>query len=183
MDSICQPKLYIEDSSYQMPGRVWDDVSYSHALDMFVIVCVDALLVNRERKTIYLARRRAKPMQGWWILGGRMRAGEQERDAMRRKFLQETSVDIEPLRFEFVYMNRYHWKDRQQEPQDRGMDSLAYTFAVELTEEELQKVSENLERREYETGSSLREFNRTELVQEHIHDAIIDLYDQVFKSA
>lgn len=183
MHGICQPKHYIEDSSYQMPGRMWDDVSYSHVLDMFVIVCVDVVLVNHERKTIYLARRRAKPMQGWWVIGGRMQAGEQERDAMHRKFLQETSVDVDSARFEFLCMNRYFWKDRQQEPQENGADSLAYTFIVELMEEELKQAAENLEKREYEASGGLREFTRDELLQEGAHEAIIDLYDQVFKSA
>ncbi|TSC79454.1 MAG: hypothetical protein G01um101429_441 [Parcubacteria group bacterium Gr01-1014_29] len=161
---------------------MWDDVGYSHALDMFVIVCVDAVLVNREHKTIYLARRRAKPMQGWWVVGGRMRAGEKEQDAIRRKFLQETSVDVDPARFEFLRMNRYFWKDRQQEPQENGNDSLAYTFAIELTKQELRQVSENLERNEYEASGGLREFTREELIEEGIHEAIIDLYDQIYKN-
>ena len=166
-----------------MPGGMWKDVEYSHALDMFVIVCVDALIINRAKRTIYLAPRKAKPMQGWWVIGGRVRAGEKEQDAMRRKFLQETSVDVDPARFEFLRMNRYFWKDREQEPQGNGSDNLAYSFAIELTGQELQQVSKNLEKREYEASGGLREFTREELLQEGAHEAIIDLYDQIFKNA
>lgn len=163
-----------------MPQQISDKM-YSVILDTFVIVCADVVPINRARKTIFLARRAAKPMQGWWVIGGRMWAGEKEHNAMHRKFLQETSVDIEPMRFEFVRMNRYHWKDRQQEPQDKGSDTLAYTFAIELTEDELRQSSENLEKREYEAGGGLQEFNREDLVHERVHEAVLDLYDQIFK--
>lgn len=182
MECACQPKLYIEDAHHNMSSKSMTDQEYANALEVFVVVCVDVVLVNRARKTVYLARRKAKPMQGWWVIGGRIRAGEIEHNAMHRKFLQETSVDVEPARFEFLRMNRYFWKDREQDPQNKGTDALAYTFAVELTDEELRTVSENLEKYEYEAGSGLREFTRYELLQEGAHEAVIDMYDQAFKN-
>lgn len=175
-------KLYKEDPSHRMPKTHLTAEVYAAAIGSFVIVCVDAIVVNRNRRTVFLTKRRIKPMQGLWIIGGRMQAGELWTDAIRRKFRQEAWLDIPAERFEFLRINQYQWKDRRQEPQDTGSDNLALTFAVELTDAEIAGVSEGLDPDEYEPDFGLREFDRPCLVAAGAHPAILDLYDQLFQS-
>lgn len=156
--------------------------AYAKVMEALIIVCADAVITNFERKTFYLAKRKTKPAQGWWWMGGRMFAFEDEVDAVKRCFKRETSLDIERDRFRFVRMYRYTWKDREQKPQNRGSDTLAYTFAIELSYEEIILVSQNLDEKEYEREIGLQEFNRDRMEEEHVHPAILDLYDHMFPS-
>lgn len=164
-----------------MEQKFLPDEVYAQALESFVVVCTDVVPINRSRRTIYLARRAVKPMQGWWWIGGRMFAGEHEQESVKRCFRRETSLDLPSERFEYVAMYRYWWKDRKQEPQDKGADDLSYTFVVELTSEELRKVSHKLDKKEYAQGG-LQEFDRERLSIENVHPAILDLYNRVFQT-
>lgn len=51
------------------------DDEYARALDTFVIVCVDIAIVNPNGQMI-LGKRQQEPHADWWIIGGRMWAGE-----------------------------------------------------------------------------------------------------------
>jgi ADP-ribose pyrophosphatase YjhB (NUDIX family) len=155
---------------------------HSQATEALVFVGTDIIPINRERKTIYLTRRAVKPMQGWWWIGGRMFPGECEEDSARRCLKRETSLDFPPERFQFVDMCRHLCKDRQQEPQDKGLDNLCYTYVVELSPEELAQASQNLNEKEYEQGVGLQEFDQKRLAREGVRPAILDLYDEIFRS-
>lgn len=177
--NICQSNV-VPVLLYQEPGfkglekKFMTESAYSKALRSLVIVCTDVLLVNRLNKTVYLAKRISKPMKDdWWLIGGRMYAGELPEESVSRCFKRETSVDIEKNRFKFVALNRYFFKDRQQTPQNIGCDSLCYTFVLELSKEELNKVS--LDSNEYQGG--IREFEFTTIKK--INEAIFNLLSHI----
>jgi ADP-ribose pyrophosphatase YjhB (NUDIX family) len=118
-------------------------------------------------------------MAGPWIIGGRQMAGEIPEQAIRRCFKRETGLDVPENRFHFVLINNYIWKDREQEPQNVGSHNFALTFYIELSEEE--RTAVKLVSAEYEEFG-LREFSREDLIREGAHQALIDLYDNVFIS-
>lgn len=173
--------LYIEDTNHTMPKKVLDEKIYAAAIESMVVACTDAVIVNAKKKTVYLGWRVAKPMQGWWIIGGRMFAGENQLDSIARCFERETSVAVDKNRFVLRCVNRYMWKDRQQIPQDIGEDNLAYTFSVELTPDELRNASSSLDPDEYDKSIGLEEFDYERLQKEKVHPAIIDVYKDIFQ--
>lgn len=164
-----------------MGRKFLSDETYAEAIESFVIVCADVLFINRKnRSVLLLARRKVKPMQGLWLIGGRVFAGEPERAAIVRLAKREVGLDIAPERFEYVCTNRYLWTDREQEPQDKGSDDLCYTFALEVSDEERRGAAAHLDPHEYDTTTGLQEFNKERLEKESVHQAIRDLYDIVF---
>ena len=176
-----QPVTYFEDPHFKMGRKFLSDETYAEAIESFIIVCAAVLFINRANKSVLLlARRRVKPMQGLWLIGGRVFAGERERDAIVRLVKREAGLAVAPDRFEFLCINRYLWTDREQEPQDKGSDDLCYTFALEVSDEEKRSSSAHLDPHEYDTMIGLQEFNKERLEKESVHQAIRDLYDTVF---
>lgn len=119
-------------------------------------------------------------MDGWWIIGGRVMAGEPEFAAIQRKFKHETSLTINCKRFNFLTMVRYFCEDREQEPQTYGLDSLAYTFFLELEPGELLQANNSLDPDEYDSAIGLKEFTREDLLAAKVHNAILYFYDLIF---
>ena len=182
--NLGQPKIYLQNPHFKMAKKFLSEGTYSEAIESFVIVDTDVVLVNKDsKKILLLARRRHKPMQGLWVIGGRIFAGENELSAIQRIFKRETSLEIAPSRFHFVAMNRYIWSEREQEPQDKGSDNLCYTFGLVLDANEIKIVSGHLDKEEYDSSSGLQEFSREELINENVHPAIIDLYDSIFHAS
>jgi 8-oxo-dGTP diphosphatase len=65
-------------------------------------LCVD------ERGRVLLARRANQPFQGRWDLpGGFLEEGEHPFDALRRELREETGLEVEPLEFVGVWIDRY----------------------------------------------------------------------------
>ena len=65
-------------------------------------LAVGGLLV--EGDSILLVRRKNPPAQGLWTLpGGRVRAGERLRMALKREFLEETGLVVEPVALADVF--------------------------------------------------------------------------------
>ncbi len=154
---------------------------YSAAMKSFVVVCTDAIIISKKEKAVYLAKRKIKPMKDWWVIGGRSFAGELPKVSIARCFERETTLKLSKRRFKLLCINRYLWKDREQEPQDAGSDNLAYTFAVELSGKERVDVSANLNNEEYE-DIGLEKFDLGRLCREKAHPMIIAAYKQIFKS-
>ncbi len=152
------------------------DQEYSKTLDTMVVVCADAVIVNKHKKTFFLAKRNVKPMQGWWIIGGRVLPGEQPHEAIVRKFKAEAGVSLDENRFTFVGFIRHQWKDRKQSPTDHPVDDLSYTFFVELTDEEFIIAKNSLDKKEYQ--GSLKEFTKEDL--KPLHPSLSYLYEQIF---
>lgn len=171
------------EKGYQSISSVYlSDDEYGRGLQCFVPACTDIVPIDVERKIIYLARRVAKPMTGWWWFGGRMTPHETKEEAAVRNFKRETGLELPQNRFTLAAIFDYRWKDRAQPPQEIGCHMLVYTFTVELTAAELAFVSANLEKEEYEKGAGLFAFDREQLVGEKVFPAILDLYDYVFST-
>ncbi|MEK7107572.1 MAG: NUDIX hydrolase [Patescibacteria group bacterium] len=173
------PKLYVE-----QPGHVYQplrlgEAEYAKAIQSLVVVCTDIGIIDPEAKTIYLARRKSRPASGWWwFIGGRCCVGETECQSAQRCFKRETGLLIERERFQYVSMNRYFFKDRQQAPHEVGCDSLCYTLSLQLTREERGRIA--LDPHEYLDGG-LRAFNCQELqATEGVQDSVRDFYAKIF---
>lgn len=179
--AIEEPRLYQESPGLQLHSELCDDATYAAATRSFVIVCTDAIIYDRADRTVYLARRVAKPaMDIAWFIGGRVKMGECRLDAMRRHFLDDTGIDASPTRFHFLQMSEYMWKDRKLEPQDAGTHQLSYTHGIELTREERQYANRHLRPEEYEKALGLRRYTYRDLVDEGTHPVIQDLYRKLF---
>ena len=61
------------------------------------LVGVGAILFRRDR--ILMAQRGKEPLKAWWSLpGGAVELGESLRDAVCREVLEETGLEVEPVR-------------------------------------------------------------------------------------
>jgi len=171
--------LYIENASHKMPRKFLDEKTYAQAIAAFVVVCTDIILINRKKRLFYLAKRRVKPQQHWWVIGGRSFAGELPEDAAKRCLQRETSLIIAKSRLRLIKINRYLFKSRQQKPQNIGVDLIGYTFILEATSKELALASASLDTNEYES-LGLQAFNYKRMKKEKVHPMLLDLYNQLF---
>jgi len=127
-----------------------------------VIVTTDVVIVDYQKRTLWLATRKARPVSDPWWIGGRRRAGESLIDAARRNFHRETGLLIDPSRFAFVRQAEFICATRQQEPQNVGCHYLSDLFSVKITEKE--RAAMALDKAEYEVDFGLREFDRDALL-------------------
>jgi 8-oxo-dGTP diphosphatase len=68
-----------------------------------------ALVEDGDR--VLLARRAKEPFKGRWdIPGGFLEVGEHPLDGLRRELREETGLDVEPLEFLGVWMDRYGYE-------------------------------------------------------------------------
>lgn len=178
------PVLYVDDPNHVMPQAFLAPEIYAEAITSMIVVCTDIMIVDSSKRTVWLAHRIAKPMSTWWFLGGRALAGETEYQSVARNFQRETELVLPEERFSYLTMHRYHFSNRQQEPQNIGADSLTYLFTLELTSEERATVSQNLHRHtgEYDASEGLKEFTREDLAKNSFHRAILNAYDLFFES-
>jgi len=66
------------------------------------LVGVGALIFRRDR--ILLAQRGKDPLKGWWSLpGGALELGESLQDAVCREVLEETGLEVEPVKLFEVF--------------------------------------------------------------------------------
>lgn len=137
-------------------------------------------------KLLYLAKRQAKPANTYWIIGGRMFAGESEAESASRNFERETKLKIARSRFQFLRSNRYWWRDREQQPQDLGSDNSAYTFTLEASDQEIEFVAANLDWREYDPSFGIQPFSREDIEnadfggRDVVREVLLDMYDDIF---
>jgi len=159
--------------------RIEDD-KYKVFMGYFIIVCTDVVIVNPENRSIYLAYRKTKPSDYWWFIGGTRRAGESPEKSAIRCFKRETTLRLDKSRFSLISLNEFIWPNREQKPQDKGSHNLAHTFSVNLNKKELREVSNNLDSNEYYNKKGIREFSRQDLIENNVHQAVIDTYDLLF---
>ena len=177
---MLQPTLvrsFVEDGFEAIPGIFLSDTAYGVALRRLCPGCTDIVIVNRSAKKIYLAERDQLPMQGLWWIGGAMSPSDSPQAAAAANFKRETSLSLEEERFTLVAVMDYQWKDRQQEPK-MGCHMVVYTFAAELTPEELGAV--NLATTPEYGQSRLLPYDRDALMKANVFPAILELYDHIF---
>lgn len=122
-------RTYQIDINNRLPTEV-----FSQALDHLVITCVDLVFTHQHQ--VLLAKRRTYPQKSWWVVGGRMIAGESPLHAAQRKAKEEAGLAIATDRFHFMGVYSTCFAHRQQAPQDRGLHSLNLTYSVALTDSE-----------------------------------------------
>ncbi len=147
-DQIAEVPHYHEpERTYQidMDARLPTEV-FSQALDHLVITCVDLVFTHQQQ--VLLAKRRTYPQKSWWVIGGRMIAGESPLQSVQRKAREESRLAIATDRFQFMGVYSTCFAHRQQAPQDRGLHSLNLTYLVVLTDSEKQQL--RLDPNEYE---------------------------------
>lgn len=168
---------YVEDGFHSIPWIRPNDEEYGRILQGKILANVDIVLVNPINQTFYLARRRARPMSGWWWMGGNTGDINLPLPNVLYKVLErELGFGILIERMTFRLVGEYFWKDRAQQPHNIGCHMCGLTFSVEVTAEEVSRIK--LDPQEYEGG--LIEFTRADLVREGVYPTIIDAYNIVF---
>jgi ADP-ribose pyrophosphatase YjhB (NUDIX family) len=113
--------------------------AFGIALDHLVITCVDLVFVNRDR--LLLARRNQYPRKSWWIIGGRMVAGESPIQTAQRKACQEAHLaHLAPDRFRYLGAFSTCFARRTQAPQHHGLHSVNLTYQLSLTDAEIAQI-------------------------------------------
>ena len=134
---------------FEEPGRINRDITvssnfwmptdtYAMVLDTVVLTCVDILFVHQGR--ILLGKRNRYPKKGWWIIGGRMFAGEAPDGAVQRKAKEEAGLAIERSRIQFFGLYSTCFATRHQPPIDRGLHSVNMAHLIEITDEEKYQI-------------------------------------------
>ncbi len=172
-------KSYTEKDYKEIISPRLTEEEYEKSLRAFVILCTDILIIDKNKKTIYLAKRKAKPMNGWWFIGGRMYANETKEDSAIRCFKRETDILLQKEDLELVALIDHRFKDREQIPQEIGCHTVSYVFIIDVEKINFEKVL--LENNEYVEGSSFEEFDRQKLLDYGIFESMIDVYDTIFK--
>lgn len=140
-------ELYAEVQHYREPERTYQvDIDarlptevFSQALDYLVIACVDLVFTHQQQ--VLLAKRRTYPQKSWWVIGGRMIAGESPLQSAQRKAEQEAGLAIAADRFRYTGIYSTCFAHRQQPPQNRGLHSLNINYQVVLSETEKTQLS------------------------------------------
>ena len=115
------------------------DLEYATALDYLVFTCVDIAFLCENH--LLLARRKRYPRKDWWIIGGRMMAGESPLDTAQRKAWEEAKLpNLERDRFQYVGVYSTCFANREQPPQQNGSHSVNLTYQVRLTPQEQRQV-------------------------------------------
>lgn len=156
-----------------------NDAEYERAMLAFPILCADVVFIVRDARTFLLADRIVHPVKGWWWIGGRVLRGESFEDAAIRKLREETGLLLKADRLTYIETVRHCSGVRQQNPQDAGTDTVAFTYVVELSMAEREVVSAGLVPSEYRSGS-LTAFHRDQFESVGIRQQVRDLYNLVF---
>lgn len=181
MSQSLPPNFYAEENCSFKPVFMSDD-AYVQAVSSMVIVCADILFYSASKGVVYLAKRKSKPLSNWWMIGGRIKAGDTGEQGAVNNIKRETGLEVDPSRLKFLAMNRYFFNNRQQEPQDIACDSLSYTYALDISDEEFVVAKEHLDKNEYEwmDGSGgLTAFSLVDIRNLGTHPAISNIAQQV----
>lgn len=115
------------------------EADYAVALDYLVFTCVDLVFLFHNQ--ILLARRNRYPRKTWWIVGGRMVAGESPLETAQRKAWEEAGLEaLASDRFQFIGVYSTSFAFRAQAPIHHGSHSVNLTYLVELNATEQQAL-------------------------------------------
>jgi ADP-ribose pyrophosphatase YjhB (NUDIX family) len=111
------------------------EVDYSSALDHIVFTCVDIAFLHDNQ--LLLAKRNRYPRKSWWIIGGRMVAGENPIETAQRKAAEEAQLkDLAIERFQYIGVYSTSFAFREQAPSHHGSHSVNLTYQVMLSKPE-----------------------------------------------
>jgi ADP-ribose pyrophosphatase YjhB (NUDIX family) len=133
---------YIE-SGYAPHPVFLDDQTYGQVLDSVVITCVDIVLVHNDR--ILLGKRAWHPQADWWLIGGRMKPGEELEATAARNLKRELGLTIALDRFSYLTAFSTAWRLRRHEPADHGTHTTSFVLTVTLTDAEAAGIKLNEE--------------------------------------
>lgn len=117
-----------------------DDV-YAKALDAIVFTCVDIALTKQGK--MLLGKRTRDPQPDWWVVGGRMRAGETFAGSAQRLLKNELGLDMTADRLSPFTVFSTAWSRRAFEPFDNGTHSVSVLMTAKISDDEAQKLAFN----------------------------------------
>lgn len=153
--------------------------TYPLAAEALIVVCTDAIIIDKKNKLFYLAQRCVQPMKGFWSIGGRRYTGEPGFVSVARNFKKETSLDISFKRFKPLIAREFIWKMRKESPSNVGKHDIIQFYTIELTKKEIDTANAHLCLKEYIYGS-LEPFDYKRLKAKKIHQGLIDNYELIF---
>jgi ADP-ribose pyrophosphatase YjhB (NUDIX family) len=133
------PAMQFATGEIRHTHRHLPDDLYAAALDTLVIVCVDFIPLHDGK--MLLSRRTRQPHPSWWVNGGRMRKGEVYGEAASRLMRDELGLRVACERFKLLGHYSLQWDTRAQAPQGNGCHTLSITHAIELTADEVDRIS------------------------------------------
>jgi hypothetical protein len=156
------------------------NAAYAEMVQKSIIACTDTVMVLAgDDKAIYLGERSTFPMKGVWCLGGRIFFNDSTfESSIARCVYLETGCRFDPARFKYVATHLYSWVKTAQG--DFPGKNLAPLFKLEVTPEELQQMAHGLKSEEYNRSFGLQRFDRTILIDERVHPAMLDAFDDIF---
>lgn len=156
------------------------DETYKEMVQKSVILCTDVVLTMKNDVAIYLGKRVALPMAGVWCIGGRVFFNDETlEDSIARCIYLETGAKVEAERFEYIGTpHLYSWIKVAQG--DFGGKNLSLTFKLEVSNEEMKEMSRGLQPKEYDSAFGLQRYTRERLVNEKVHQAMVDVFDDIF---
>lgn len=134
--------------TYTRNATFLDDHEYGRALDCFVKGCADLLLTD-DRGMMLMGKRKVHPQPDWWVLGGRMRAGDTVEESAGRNCKRETGLSIAPSRWQFVCCQTMVWQFRKQAPAGNGTADFGVIMTAQITAQERDAM--NMCSEEYES--------------------------------
>jgi ADP-ribose pyrophosphatase YjhB (NUDIX family) len=133
---------YIEPGYAPKPVFVDDEV-YTQILDGIVVACLDIVLVHGGK--VLLGKRAWHPQADWWIIGGRMRPGEELEVAAARHAKRDLGLELGLDRFSYLTTFSTAWKLRRHAPADHGTHTASIVLTIELTPKEAESITLNEE--------------------------------------
>ena len=86
---------------------------------------------------VCLGKRKVQPQADWWMLGGRMKAGDTIQEAAGRNAKRETGLSVDPSRWTFVCAQTMLWQFRKQSPEGNGTADIGVIMTATLSDEEV----------------------------------------------
>ncbi|HUC90180.1 MAG TPA: NUDIX hydrolase [Patescibacteria group bacterium] len=133
---------YIEPGYAPQPVHLSDEV-YGQVLDAVVITCVDIVLVSDGR--ILLGKRAWHPQADWWIIGGRMRPGEELAATASRNMRRELGLNLTVDRFSYLTTFSTAWNLRRHAPANHGSHTVSIVMTIDVTPDEAEAIKPNEE--------------------------------------
>lgn len=131
---------HFETGSYVRNATFLDDVEYGRALDVFVKGCADILVQDESTGEVLLVRRTSHPQPDWWVVGGRLRAGDSPAEGAARNLERETGVRVEPSRLAPLCVASMLFQKRKQPPAGNGTADVSCFFLARVTAEQRRAV-------------------------------------------